>query len=430
MIQDVNNFISRMNLSTSQNNKVDIIKNSSGIIRRLLFYTYNPYKQYNIKPKNLIKNDSKFNINTTYKNVFTLLDDLSERKITGNEAIRETNGFIKNNSELEDLLYLILDRNLKIRVSVKLINKALPGLIPTFNVALANKYDNKTKKKVDFKKDVWYVSRKLDGVRCLIMVDEKGKAKSFSRSGKQFHTLSLVEREIENLGIKNVVYDGEMCIVNAEGNEDFQNIMKEIGRKDHTIQKGLYQIFDFIPYRMFSKGFGETGNFSQRIRSLEKILSDKESNYISLLNQSSISSFEELESLKKTASDKGWEGLMLRKNTFYQGKRSNDILKVKTFYDNEYTVKSAFFGPLRYIKEGIEVEEDMLSGIGITHKGNTVKVGSGFSIDQRKHLFKNPQDILGKIITVQYFEESQNQNGEYSLRFPVIKVIHGDKRKY
>jgi len=57
--------------------------------------------------------------------------------------------------------------------------------------------DEKTKKKVDFKKDVWYVSRKLDGVRCIIVVDEKGKAKSFSRSGKQFHTLSEVENEIK-----------------------------------------------------------------------------------------------------------------------------------------------------------------------------------------------------------------------------------------
>ena len=72
----------------------------------------------------------------------------------------------------------------------------------------------------------------------------------------------------------------------------------------------------------------------------------------------------------------------------------------------------------------------MLSGVAIKHKDNIVRVGSGFSIDQRKHYFNNPQDIVGKEITVQYFEESQNQNGEYSLRFPVIKVIHGDKRKY
>ena len=72
----------------------------------------------------------------------------------------------------------------------------------------------------------------------------------------------------------------------------------------------------------------------------------------------------------------------------------------------------------------------MLSGVAVEHKGNIVRVGSGFTIDQRKHLFSNPNDILGRIITVQYFEESKNQEGEYSLRFPVIKVIHGNNRKY
>ena len=36
--------------------------------------------------------------------------------------------------------------------------------------------------------------------------------------------------------------------------------------------------------------------------------------------------------------------------------------------------------------------------------------------------------ILGKTITVQYFEESQNQDGEYSLRFPVLKYIYDEKR--
>ena len=88
------------------------------------------------------------------------------------------------------------------------------------------------------------------------------------------------------------------------------------------------------------------------------------------------------------------------------------------------------FGPFRYIKDGTEVEEEMLSAVLIEHKGNIVRVGSGFSIDQRKMFFKNPTGIIGNEITVQYFEESQNQNGEYSLRFPVIKVIHDKERKY
>ncbi len=419
-----------MNSSTSTNDKVEIIKSANKNVLRILYYTYNTYMQYNITPKVLDKRPDLCNKHTKFSSIFDLLDSLNLRLITGHKAIEETNGFIYCNPEYKQIIYLILDRNLKVRASVKLINKAVPSLIPTFNVALANKYDDKTKKKVDFKKDVWYVSRKLDGVRCLIVVDEKGKAKSFSRAGKQFHTLSLVEKEIENLGVKNVVYDGEMCIVNEKGNEDFQSIMKEIGRKDHTIQNGLFQIFDFIPSVMFKRGEASSGSFSQRLLALQNLLLGKELKYLDFLNQIPISSFEELDKLANKASEKGWEGLMLRKDDTYKGKRSNDILKVKTFYDAEYTVIDTFFGPLRYIKEGTEVEEEMLSGVAIKHKDNIVRVGSGFSIDQRKHYFNNPQDIIGKEITVQYFEESQNQNGEYSLRFPVIKVIHGDTRKY
>ena len=430
MINEVNAFLEEMNKSTSSNDKVKTILTADKNVRKVLYYTYNNFLQYYVTPKLLDKRQDLTQNYTKFDSIFQLLESLNQRLITGHRAIKEINGYIYCNPEIKDLLYLILDRNLKIRASVKLINKALPGLIPTFNVALANKYDEKTKKKVNFEKDVWYVSRKLDGVRCLIIVDDKGKAKSFARSGKQFHTLSLVEKELEELGVKNVVYDGEMCIVDEEGNEDFQSIMKEIGRKDHVIQNGLFQIFDFIPYRMFSKGYGETGLFSQRVFALQNLMLGKQHKMIDYLEQVPVSSFEELDALTVTASKKGWEGLMIRKNEVYQGKRSNDILKVKTFYDAEYKVVDTFTGPLRYINEGLEIEEEMLSGVAIEHKGNIVRVGSGFTIDQRKHLFKNPQDILGKTITVQYFEESKNQDGEFSLRFPVIKVIHGNERKF
>ena len=430
MIDKFNNFIAEMNSSTSTNDKIDIIRVADRDIRKILYYTYNSYMQYYVTPKLLEKRKDLINKHTQFKTIFELLDSLNARLITGHKSIEEVNGFIFNNPEYKFLMNLILNRNLKVRASVKLINKAIPNLIPTFNVALANKYDEKTKKKVDFKKDVWYVSRKLDGVRCLIVVDEKGKARSFSRAGKQFHTLSLVEKEIESLGVKNVVYDGEMCIVDENGDENFQSIMKEIGRKDYTIENGLYQIFDFIPSEMFQRGEASSGTLSQRQYALESLLLGKSLKYLDYLSQIPVFSFEELDALTLKASEKGWEGLMLRKNSTYKGKRSNDILKVKTFFDEEYKVVDTFFGPLRYIKEGTEVEEEMLSGVAIKHKGNIVRVGSGFTIDQRKHLFKNPQDILGKTITVQYFEESQNQNGEYSLRFPVIKVIHGDKRNY
>lgn len=423
-------FLHDMNQTTSTNDKVQTIRNAERIIHRLLYYTYNTYMQYNITPKVLNKRKDLFNKHTKFNSMFELLDSLNYKRITGHKAIEEVNGFILGNPAFKPLLFLVLERNLKLRVSVKLINKAIPGLIPTFNVALAAKYDDKTKKKIDFSTETWYVSRKLDGVRCLIVVDEKGRAKSFSRAGKQFHTLSLIEKEIESIGVKNVVYDGEMCIVDDQGNEDFQSIMKVIGKKNHTINKGLYQIFDFIPYRMFSKAYGEAGNFSQRVFALQKLMLGIPVKYLDLLEQIPINSFESLEHLTRKATEKGWEGLMLRKNTTYKGKRSNDILKVKTFHDDEYIVKGTVFGPFRYIKEGTEIEEEMLSAVMIEHKGNIVRVGSGFSIEQRKKYYSYPEDIVGKEITVQYFEESKNQKGEFSLRFPVIKVIHEGKRKF
>ena len=35
----------------------------------------------------------------------------------------------------------------------------------------------------------------------------------------------------------------------------------------------------------------------------------------------------------------------------------------------------------------------------------------------------------GKIITISYFEETKNQKGGISLRFPTLKVVHGEKRE-
>jgi len=85
-------------------------------------------------------------------------------------------------------------------------------------------------------------------------------------------------------------------------------------------------------------------------------------------------------------------------------------------------------GPFRYVKNGAECEEDMLSCVMIEHKNHIVRVGSGFTIEQRQEFYQNPKKILGKIITVQYFSESENQDGGLSLRFPTFKFLHGAAR--
>ena len=99
-------------------------------------------------------------------------------------------------------------------------------------------------------------------------------------------------------------------------------------------------------------------------------------------------------------------------------------------HDAEYQVIDIETAIQRVIVNGAEVEELMLKNAIVEHRGNRVQVGSGFSLEQRRSFRDNPNLIIGKTITVQYFEETQDQHGDHSLRFPVFKVLHGETRTY
>ena len=111
--------------------------------------------------------------------------------------------------------------------------------------------------------------------------------------------------------------------------------------------------------------------------------------------------------LLESATKNGWEGIMIRKDAPYKGKRTNDLLKVKKMHDEEYVVQDVEFGPFRVIDPGtgLEATIETMTNVIIEHKGNPVSVGSGFTIGQRQKYFMFPELIGGKEITVQYFEE-------------------------
>ena len=64
--------------------------------------------------------------------------------------------------------------------------------------------------------------------------------------GKEFTTLDKVKDAIEATGIINSVFDGEICLVDEDGNEDFQGVMKQLRRKDHQIENPAFMIFDML----------------------------------------------------------------------------------------------------------------------------------------------------------------------------------------
>lgn len=420
-------FVDKSNSTNSNTDKLNVIKEYSNQpdVLKTLQYTYDTFKQYYVTSKNCKKRSDLVLPFGPYKDIFSLLDALSSRKITGHSAIEAVNTFVEENKEYEELIWNIIDRNLKTRSTISMINKVVPGLIPTFDVALAQAYDDKTKKKVDWK-DGWYASRKLDGVRCLAVIDENGNVNFYSRAGKEFTTLDSLKPSIQKLGLTNMVFDGEVCMVDENGNEDFQGIIKQIKRKDHTIENPFYYIFDLLTVKEFSDKESIT-TLSERLETARAYVMNDD--YIGVLQQI-LADDMVMETMMEKSKREGWEGLMLRKDTTYKGKRSADILKVKKFYDDEYIVVDLENAINRVIVNGKEVEEMMLKNVVIEHKGSRVQVGSGFSHEQKRYYYENPSEILGKQITVQYFEETQNQHGEHSLRFPVIKAVYETGRTF
>jgi len=418
-------FIDEMNDSSSGNYKIETIKkhSDSKFLQMIFNYTYNPYKKYNVTSKNCKKNSDLLGHANTYGSIFTILNDLANRVSTGHTSIANVNRFILENKQHETLIYNIIDRDLKMGASTSSINKVIPGCIPTFKVALANPYNVK---RVDFKSGDWYGSRKLDGVRCICR-KENDIVTFFSRSGKEFLTLGNLENEILKIP-GNFILDGEICMVDKDGNEDFQGIMKQIRKKDHQIEKPKFFVFDYLTLEQFDNQTGTTPLTLRLRNGYHNLPNDVNYDMLEFLPQEQLTTEEQFTEMAKAAEDAGFEGIMVRKNVGYEGKRSHNLLKVKKFHDAEYTVLGTTNAFIRWTENGKQVERECLSNITIEHKGCKVNVGSGFSKEQREMYFKSPQDIIGKTVTIQYFEESENQNGGFSLRFPVLKHVYTNGR--
>jgi DNA ligase-1 len=419
-------FLNEMNESSSGNHKIATIRKyaNSEFLKKVFYYTYNPFKKYGVHTKVLKKNSHLIAPSNLYSDLFQLLDDLAENNLTGHAAIQAVNSFVNELPfDIQNLVHYILDRDLRMGASITSVLKVHPNIIPIFKVALAHPY---SPTRVDFVKEEWYGSRKLDGVRCICR-KEGNTVTFYSRNGKEFETLGRIAEDIKMLP-GNFILDGEVCMVDQNGKEDFQGIMKEIRRKDHTIQNPKFLVFDCLTIEEFDNHKGTDVLVNRSQRPIMANIQNGNFNTLTIVEQTLIKTGEEFTEMAKDAESNGYEGIMVRKNTGYEGTRSHNLLKVKKFHDEEYAVLECVNGTIRWTENGQQVEKECLSSIIIEHKGYRVSVGSGFSKEQREYYLNRHDELIGKTVTVQYFEESRNANGGYSLRFPVIKHIYTNGR--
>ena len=251
-----------------------------------------------------------------------------------------------------------------------------------------------------------------------------------SRQGEEFWTLGVLKDAL--LTCKDVlegyVLDGELSLITEDGSDDFQGIMKQIRKKNHTIQAIRFNVFDMLTQEEFDKQ-SSTRTLSERYKELMAIKDRLEATgHVKVVTQVLMDSEDTLNRMRKAVTDNGWEGLMLRKDVGYKGKRSYDLMKVKNFSDAEYVVETVEYGVKPMLIDGVMKEVECVAALHFRHKGFDVKCGSGMSDKQRIEWKEDPSKIVGKTIKVKYFEETVDQNGNKSLRFPILLHVYENGR--
>jgi DNA ligase-1 len=443
MLNKINEVIKELQSTNSATDKLNILSKYKNDISICNFfkYAYNPFVKFGVTSKNLQKNN-KLSELEFFKDIFELCDKLSNRVYTGNKAIAMVNGFINQNNLYDELLYNFFDRNLKIGMNVKQINKALNNIIPVFDVALASIYEESKAEKYGL--DNYIIQTKINGVRLVTIITynsetKTAEAKSYSRTGKEFTTCKRIEDELLEYYNKskyfgqNVVFDGEACIVDKDGKDDWNAIVSEIKRKDYIMEHPKYIIFDFMSLDEFT-GVTESRNYSFRRDTMFKNffgLDAEKFKYLQIIFATPYS-FEKYCKLINTyvKTDK-WEGLILRKDTAYKSGRSTDLLKVKLFKDAEYIVKGFDVTTKPMLKDEKMVETKCVGALKIElENGAICGVGSGMSDAQRIEWLEDPSKIVGKMIQVKYKELTKNADGSWSLQFPVITHIFDEERDF
>ncbi|EKF74516.1 DNA ligase [Alcanivorax hongdengensis A-11-3] len=239
---------------------------------------------------------------------------------------------------------------------------------PAPSLLLAERYQDQP----PFSLADYWVSEKLDGVRAYW-----DGYRLWSRQGNAFHPPAWFVADFPATPL-----DGELWM----GRGTFEKVSAAVRRlqpDDREWREIRYRVFD-LP--------ASPAPFDQRVARLHALLDHSASPYVSMIAQRKVADRDALMRWLDRVVAAGGEGLMLhRGGSLYQGGRSDDLLKLKTFEDAEAVVVGyrPGHGKYRGMMGALEVK---------TEKGRRFALGSGFTDDQRAH-----PPAIGATVTFKYY---------------------------
>lgn len=267
----------------------------------------------------------------------------------------------------------------------------------------------------------FWLTQKLNGVRATLY-----HGQLISRTGIPYtgldHIIDAVGKWASSL---DVVLDGELTLKDKGGlsdNEAFR-VVTGIVNSDSVNKTGIfYTIFDIISTEDFINAtYNVTYSNRRAVLDCFDYLFNTDCTQVLPVLYHGTDQHKIWELLEQmVAEDK--EGLMLNTDVPYRRKRHRGILKIKQFYSMDL--------PIIRCEEGSGRLAGTLGAFVLSYKGNEVKVGSGFTDEQRSQYWELRDKLAGVLCEVKYKEISHDKNTGYeSLQFPIFIRVRYDKKE-
>lgn len=252
---------------------------------------------------------------------------------------------------------------------------------------------------------------KLDGIRCIVTKDGM-----FSRNGKPIISAPHIRESLNDVfeNEPDLILDGELYADKFAN--DFNKIVSLVKKTKPTAddlvesEKNIqYWIYDVPSY---------DSKFSNRGFELDELFESFESfgKYCVKVQTTFCNDEDEVMEMYELYVEAGYEGQMLRLNGMYENKRSKNLLKHKSFIDEEYTILDICEGEgNRAGTAGYMVFE--------TKEGKRFKSNVKGTWEETAEMLKNKKKLIGKEATIKYF----NLTPDGIPRFPyVINIGRSD----
>lgn len=392
-------------LASSKNDKRKLLQNNKDNKRlgELLDASLNFFRKFYISKFNMPNHITHWE-EDLHGEFIILLNKLEKREITGNVAKSNVELFFSKCSERQQNIYAkVLRKDLKAGFSIDTAVEFFS--IPTFDVMLAS--DGKKCKKLNeiISKGV-YVSPKLDGYRCLAVIDQ-GEVTLYSRNGSVFSNFPSIEASLlKSFPNHSFVLDGEIM------SDDFQAMQKTAfaDKRGTSVGDVKYNVFDFIMMDQWKSGNFKTlkSNRYMTIQSIQHLFGPE----VVAVSQELANTVEKVLELEVQYMSQGYEGAMVLPDIpYYKGRSANKLMKFKTMLSQDCTITGMYEGEAKSRLEGV------MGGLElIQENGAKCECGTGFSDEDRKFMFNNQDKVIGRIAEIKYQELSKDG----VMRFPVF----------